>query len=97
MAKKWRTTGVKIIVIRLSNRKQRDVIIKSEPFSKLSLLEKDRVILECITNKSNDVAAPDGSRLLSVYDLLGFNATPDTVCDENIGINCVEKHFNQTE
>ena len=81
----------------MSNRRQRDVIIKSEPFSKLSLLEKDRVILECITNKSNDVAAPDGSRLLSVYDLLGFNATPDTVCDENIGINCVEKHFNQTE
>ena len=97
MTKKWRTRGVKIIVIRLANRKQRDVIIKSEPFSKLSSLEKDRVILECITNKSNDVAAPDGSRLLSVYDLLGFNVTPDTVCDENIGINCVEKHFNQTE
>ena len=45
---------------------------------KLSSLVKDRIILECITNKSNDVATPDGSRLLSFDDLFGLNAIPDT-------------------
>ena len=70
---------------------------------KLSSLEKDRIILECITNKSNDVATPDGSRLLSFDDLFGLNAIPDTryqipdtVRDENIDINRAEKYFNQT-
>ena len=63
---------------------------------KLSSLEKYRIILECITNKSNDVATPDGSRLLSFDDLFGLNAIPDTVCDENIDINRAEKYFNQT-
>ena len=81
----------------IDEQKAKRCYYKVRIFLKLSSLEKDRVILECITNKSNDVAAPDGSRLLSVYDLFGFNATPDTVCDENIGVNCVEKHFNQTE
>ena len=63
---------------------------------KLSSLEKDRIILECITNKSNDVATPDGSRLLSFDDLFGLNAIPNTVRDENIDINRAEKYFNQT-
>ena len=63
---------------------------------KLSSLEKYRIILECITNKSNDVATPDGSRLLSFDDLFGLNAIPDTVRDENIDINRAEKYFNQT-
>ena len=94
--KKRRPRGVEIMVIGLpKTKKQRDVIIKPKPFSKLSLLEKDRGILECITNKSNDVAAPDGSRLLSFDDSFGFNVIPDTV-HENIDINRVEKYVNQT-
>ena len=49
----------------------------------------DRVILECFTNKVNVVAVLDGSRLLSIDDLFGFNAIPDTV-------HRIEKYFDQT-
>ena len=52
-------------------------------------MEKDRVILECFTNKVNVVAVLDGSRLLSIDGLFGFNAIPDT--DHRM-----EKYFNQT-
>ena len=75
-------------------KKQRGVISKPKPFSKLSPLEKDRVVPECFTNKVNVVAAIDGSRLLSIDDLLGFNAIPGTARDENIDIHRVEKYFN---
>ena len=78
-------------------KKQRGVISKPKPFSKLSLLEKDRVILECFTNKVHVVAAIDGSRLLPIDDLFGFNAIPDTVRDENIDIHHVGKYLNQTD
>ena len=33
--------------------------------------------------------------LLSVDDLFGFNAIPDTVRDENIDIHRVDRYFNQ--
>ena len=75
-------------------KKQRGVISKPKPFSKLSPLEKDRVILECFTSKVDVVAAIDGSRLLSIDNLFGFNAIPDTVCDENIDIHRGEIYFN---
>ena len=71
-------------------------IIKPKPLSKLSPLEKDRVLPESFTNKINVVAAIDGSKLFSINDLFSFNAIPDTVCDKNIGIHRVEKYFNQT-
>ena len=77
-------------------KKHRGVISKPKSFSKLSPLEKDRVILECFTNKVNVVAAIDGSRFLSVDDLFVFNAIPDTVRDENIDVHRVEKYFSQT-
>ena len=64
--------------------KQRGVISKPKPFSKLSLMEKDRAIPECFTNKVNVVAAIDALRLLSVDDLFEFNVIPNTACDENI-------------
>ena len=60
-------------------------------------MEKDRVILECFTNKVNAVAAIDGSRLPSIDELFGFNAIPDTVRDENIDIHRVGKYLNQTD
>ena len=61
-------------------------------------MEKDRVILECFTNKVHVVAAIDeSSRLLPNDDLFGFNAVPDTARDENIDIHRVEKYFNQTD
>ena len=85
MKKKGRPRGAETTVIGLPQaKKQRGVISKPKPFSKLSPLEKDRVILECFTNKVNVVAAIDGSRLLSIDDLFGFNAIPDTGRDENI-------------
>ena len=77
-------------------KKQRGVISKPKPFSKLCPLEKDMVILEYFTNKVNVVSAIDGSRLLSIHDLFGFNAIPDTVRDENIDIYREEKYFNQS-
>ena len=70
-------------------KKQRSVISKPKPFLRLSPLEMDRVILECFTNQVNVVAVLDGSRLLSIDDLFGFNAIPDTV-------HRIEKYFNQT-
>ena len=97
MKKKGKPRGAEITVTRLRQaKKQRGAISKPKPFSKLSLLEKDRVILECFTGKVNVVAAIDGSRLLSSDDLFGFNAIPGIVRDENIDIHCREKYFNQT-
>ena len=84
MKKKGRPRGAETTVIRLPQaKKQRGVISKHKPFSKLSPLEKDRVILECFTNKVNVVTATDGSRLLLIDNLFGFNAITDTVRDEN--------------
>ena len=98
MKKNGQPRGAETTVIGLAQaKKQRGVISEPKPFSKLSLLEKDSVILECFTNKVNVVAAMDGSRVLSIDDLFGFNAIADAVRDENIDIHCVEKYFNQTE
>ena len=98
MKKEGRPRGAETTVIRLPEaRKQRGVISKPKPFSKLNPLEKDRVILQFFTNRFNVVAAIDGSTILSVDDLFGFNAIPDTVRDENIDdIHRVEKYVNQT-
>ena len=49
------------------------------------------------TNNVHVAAAIDGSRLLPIDDLFGFNAIPDTVRDENIDIHRVEKYLNQTD
>ena len=95
MKKKGKPRGAETTVIGLPQaKKQRGFISKPKPFSKLSPLEKDRVILECFTNKVDVVAAIDGSRLLSIDNLFGFNAIPDTVRDENIDIHRGEKYFN---
>ena len=97
MKTKGRLRGVETTVIRLPQaKKQRGVISKLKPFSKLSPLEKVGVTLEYFTNKVNVVDVIGGSRFLSIDDLLGFNAIPDTVRDENIDIHCLEKYFNQT-
>ena len=61
MKKKGRPSGAETMVIGLPQaKKQRGAISKPKPFSKLSPLEKDRLILECFTNKVNVVAAIDG-------------------------------------
>ena len=97
MKKKGRPRKAETTIIELpQTKKQRGVISKPKPFSKLSPLEKDRVILECFTSKVNVVAAIDGSRLMSIDNLFGCNAIPDTVCDENIDFRRIEKYFNQT-
>ena len=98
MKKKGRPRRAETTVIGLPYAKEQiGVISKPKPFSKLSLLEKDKVILECFTNKVHVVAAIDGSRLLPIDDLFGFNAIPDTARDENIDVHRVEKYFNQTD
>ena len=82
MKKKGRPRGAETTDVGLpQEKKQRGVISKPKPFSKLSPMEKERVIRECFTNKVNVVAAIDGSRLLSIDELIGFNAIADTVCD----------------
>ena len=51
MIKKGRARGTETSVIGLpKGKKQRGVISKSKAFSKLKPLEKNRVILECLTN-----------------------------------------------
>ena len=94
MKKKARLRKQKPQLSDCHKQRSRGVISKPKPFSKLSPLEKDRIILECFTNKVNVVAAIDGSRLLSIDNLFGFNAIPDTVRDENIDIHRGEKYFN---
>ena len=96
MKKKGRLRKQKPQLSDCHKQRSRGVISKPKPFSKLSPLEKDRIILECFTNKVNVVAAIDGSRLLSIDNLFGFNVIPDTVRDENIDIHRGEKYFNQT-
>ena len=82
MKKNGQPRGAETTVIGLPQaKKQRGVISEAKPFSKLSLLEKDSVILECFTNKVNVVAAMDGSRVLSIDDLFSFNAIADAVSD----------------
>ena len=77
MKKKGRPRRAETTVIGLPYAKEQiGVISKPKPFSKLSLLEKDRVTLECFTHKVNVVATIDGLRLLSIDDLFGFNAIP---------------------
>ena len=98
LKKKGRPKGTETTVIGLpQSKKQRVVISKPKPFSKSSPLEKDRIILECFTNKIHVVAAIDDLRLLQIDDLFDFNAIPDTARDENIDIDRVEKYFNQTD
>ena len=61
MKKKGRPRRAETTVIGLPQaKKQRGDISKPKPFSKLSPLEKDRLILKCFTNKVNVVAAIDG-------------------------------------
>ena len=97
LKKKGRPRGAETTVIGLPQaKKQRGVISKPKPFSKLSPLEKDIVMLECLTNKVNVFAAVYNSRLLSIDNLFGFNSIPDTVRDEDIDIHREEKYFNQT-
>ena len=48
-------------------KKQGGVISKPKPFSKLSPLEKDRVLLEYFRSNVHVVAAIDGSRLLQIW------------------------------
>ena len=75
MKKKGRPRGTETTVIGLPQAKKRRVVIsKPKTFSKSSLLEKDRIILECFANKIHVVAAIDGLRLLPIDDLFGFNA-----------------------
>ena len=98
LKKKGRPKGTETTVIGLpQSKKQRVAISKPKPFSKSSPLEKDRIILECFTNKIHVVAAIDDLRLLQIDDLFDFNAIPDTARDENIDIDRVEKYFNQTD
>ena len=70
--------------------------VSPNPSQSLARWKKDKVILECFTNKVHVVADIDGSRLLPVDDLFGFYAIPDTACDENIDMHHLEKYFNQT-
>ena len=98
MKKKGRWRGTETTVIGLPQaKKQRGVISKPKPFLKLSPLGKDRIILECFTNKVHVVSAIDGSRLLPIDDLFGFTEIPDRAHDENIDIHRVEKYFNQID
>ena len=97
MKTKVRRRGTETTVIGLPQaKKQRGVISKPKTFSKLSPLGKDRIILECFTNKVHVVSAIDGSRLLPIDDLFGFTAIPDRAHD-NIDIHRVEKYFNQID
>ena len=98
MKKKGRRRGTETTVIGLPQaKKQRGVISKPKPFLKLSPLGKDRIILECFTNKVHVVSAIDGSRLLPIDDLFGFTEILDRAHDENIDIHRVEKYFNQID
>ena len=62
MRKKGRPRGLETVIRLPQGKKQRVVISKPKPFSKLSPLEKDKIVMECITNKVNV-----GSRWLKTF------------------------------
>ena len=64
----WKTEWSVISYQTAANKKARAIIIKPKLFSKFSPLEKDTVILECITNKVNVIGPIDASRLLPIPD-----------------------------
>ena len=92
LKKKGRPRGAETTVIRLLPAKnQNSVISKSKPFSELSLLEKDMVILECFTNKVKVVVAAmveDFCQLMICLVLMRCQIY--TVRDENTDIHRVE-------
>ena len=90
MKKKGRPKGAKTTVIGLLQaKKAKRCYQKAQTLLKIWPVGKGQG--ECFTNKVNVVAAIDGSRFLSIDDLFGSNAIPDTVCDENIDVHRVEK------
>ena len=92
LKKKGRPRGAETTVIGLLPAKnQNSVISKSKPFSKLSLLEKDMVILECFTNKVKVVVAAmveDFCQLMICLVLMRCQIY--TVRDENTDIHRME-------
>ena len=92
LKKKGRPRGAETTVIGLLPAKnQNSVISKSKPFSKLSLLEKDMVILECFTNKVKVVVpamVEDFCQLMICLVLMRCQIY--TVRDENTDIHRVE-------
>lgn len=70
---------------------------KPAPFSKLTAQEKDRVILNGITDAVSAEMALEGKKLLKISDLKGFNIFSDALRDENISITRIEHFFEQKD
>ena len=67
------------------------------PFPKLSPLEKDRAIIECVTEKLTANASLHRLKLIREEDLVPADAIPDTIRDtENIDISGVERYFENS-
>ena len=96
MKKRGGPKGVEVTVVGLPRKKAKtnDKILS---FSKLSPLEKDRAIIECMTEKLTVNAALHGLKLIREEDLVPTDTIPDTIRDtENIDINRVERYFENS-
>ena len=100
MLKRGRPKGAELTVLGIPKSKRSKPSKSShalKPYSKQKAEDKNRIILECLTNsKLAAKEALNGSRLLEEKDIQSnVHLLPDTVRDrENIDISRVEKYFN---
>lgn len=97
MMKRGRPKGAELTVIGLPKKKQKNNSQKLIPFCKLQPNDKDRIILECLTNALSAAEALSGKRLLMKSDLnYNIQEIPDTIRDkDNIDIYRTVKYFQK--
>ena len=97
MVKRGRPKGAELTVIGIPKKKQKLHCNKILPFCKLQPKEKDRIILECITNPLSAAVGLSGKRILNKSDLnYNIHDIPDMIKDrENVDINRIAKYFDK--
>ena len=91
--KRGRPKGAECTVIGLPcKKKKKGVALKMVPFCKLKPFEKDRIILECLTDRITANAALNGLKLIKEDDFKEFHLITDSIRDtKNIDICRVQR------
>ena len=97
MMKRGRPKGAEVTVIGLPKcKKKKDNLQTLKPFSKLSPLKKDEIILTSLTTKLAAAEALAGKKILSSTDINTLYEIPDSIKDdENVDIDRVQKYFDK--
>jgi len=97
MMKRGRPKGAEVTVIGLPKcKKKNDNLQTLKPFSKLTPLRKDEIILTSLTTKLAAAEALAGEKILSSTDINTLYEIPDSIKDdENVDIDRVQKYFDK--